>query len=66
MNYKEMNTLLVDGYVKGVMNKYHINVPFVIMKLIGTWHLIEYVHIMNEYGVIMHYKINIDKLFEFE
>ena len=66
MNHKEENELLVDGFVRDIMTKYKMNIPFAIMKFIGIWHVCEYAHIMNEFGYIQHKQINIDRILDFE
>ena len=60
------NELLIDGFSRNLTKKYRMNVPFAIIKLIGMWHLMEYIHIMNKCGYIQHKMINVDKVLDLD
>ena len=40
----------------------NISIPFVIVSLIGIWHLTEYVHVIDQAKNGRHCKSNVDKI----
>ena len=63
MENKEENNLLVNGFVRKAMNRFNMNIPFALIKLITIRHSIEYVHVMSDYPK-RHWEINVDKIFK--
>ena len=56
MENKNENDLLVYGFIRNEVNVFNINMPLALMSLVGLWHSIEYVHVINKKGY--HWKID--------
>ena len=64
MDDKHKNDLLVHGFVKKSINKYNMNIPFALISLIGVWHSMEYIHVIEACNSKnpRHWKINVDEI----
>ena len=49
MGNEEQNDLIVHGFVRKVMIKYAMNIPFELMKMIAILYTLEYNHIIQGY-----------------